>query len=258
MLVGHVTKDGAIAGPRVLEHLVDVVLQFEGDRHSTLRLVRGVKNRFGPADEVGCFEMGDGRHRRAAPTRRACSCPGARAGAGHLRHGDPAGPPRAARPRCRRWSRRPARRRPPARGPGLDSARAAMVLAVLRRRGGVDARQARRAGRDRRRRAVTEPAADLAARARRLVVRAGHRRCAARWSPSARSASPATSGRVGGVADGWRRPPGSVSTARRARRARAIAPAGMRVDEVVDLGEAFRSLGMTMACVQWLRPALAG
>ena len=57
VLVGHVTKDGAIAGPRVLEHLVDVVLHFEGDRHSSLRLVRATKNRHGPADEVGCFEM---------------------------------------------------------------------------------------------------------------------------------------------------------------------------------------------------------
>jgi DNA repair protein RadA/Sms len=57
VLVGHVTKDGSVAGPRVLEHLVDVVLQFEGDKHSTLRLVRGLKNRFGAADEVGCFEM---------------------------------------------------------------------------------------------------------------------------------------------------------------------------------------------------------
>ncbi|HEX5116465.1 MAG TPA: DNA repair protein RadA [Pseudonocardiaceae bacterium] len=57
VLVGHVTKDGTVAGPRLLEHLVDVVLHFEGDRHSTLRLVRGVKNRFGPADEVGCFEL---------------------------------------------------------------------------------------------------------------------------------------------------------------------------------------------------------
>jgi DNA repair protein RadA/Sms len=57
VLVGHVTKDGQVAGPRVLEHLVDVVLHFEGDKHSSLRLVRGVKNRFGAADEVGCFEM---------------------------------------------------------------------------------------------------------------------------------------------------------------------------------------------------------
>ncbi|HWB66664.1 MAG TPA: DNA repair protein RadA [Mycobacteriales bacterium] len=59
LLVGHVTKDGAVAGPRTLEHLVDVVLSFEGDRHSRLRLVRTIKNRFGPADEVGCFDLTD-------------------------------------------------------------------------------------------------------------------------------------------------------------------------------------------------------
>ncbi len=61
MIVGHVTKDGSIAGPRVLEHLVDVVLHFEGERSSRLRMVRAVKNRFGPVDEVGCFDLsGDG------------------------------------------------------------------------------------------------------------------------------------------------------------------------------------------------------
>jgi DNA repair protein RadA/Sms len=59
IIVGHVTKDGTIAGPRLLEHLVDVVLAFEGDRHSGFRMVRATKNRFGPADEVGCFEMVD-------------------------------------------------------------------------------------------------------------------------------------------------------------------------------------------------------
>ena len=57
VLVGHVTKDGSIAGPRVLEHLVDVVLHFEGERSSRLRMVRAVKNRFGPVDEVGCFDL---------------------------------------------------------------------------------------------------------------------------------------------------------------------------------------------------------
>jgi DNA repair protein RadA/Sms len=57
LLVGHVTKDGAVAGPRTVEHLVDVVLQFEGDRHSALRFLRGQKNRFGATDEVGCFEQ---------------------------------------------------------------------------------------------------------------------------------------------------------------------------------------------------------
>lgn len=59
IIVGHVTKDGAIAGPRLLEHLVDVVLAFDGDKHSGFRMVRATKNRFGPADEVGCFEMGE-------------------------------------------------------------------------------------------------------------------------------------------------------------------------------------------------------
>lgn len=59
VLVGHVTKDGGIAGPRVLEHLVDVVCQFEGDRHGRLRMVRATKNRYGPTDEVGCFELSD-------------------------------------------------------------------------------------------------------------------------------------------------------------------------------------------------------
>ena len=59
LIVGHVTKDGQLAGPRVLEHLVDVVLNFEGDRHYALRGLRGVKNRFGTTLEVGLFEMGE-------------------------------------------------------------------------------------------------------------------------------------------------------------------------------------------------------
>jgi DNA repair protein RadA/Sms len=59
ILVGHVTKDGSVAGPRTLEHLVDVVLHFEGDRHSRLRMVRAMKNRYGPTDEVGCFDLGE-------------------------------------------------------------------------------------------------------------------------------------------------------------------------------------------------------
>jgi DNA repair protein RadA/Sms len=59
ILVGHVTKDGALAGPRVLEHLVDTVLSFEGDRHHGLRLLRAVKHRFGATAELGLFEMGE-------------------------------------------------------------------------------------------------------------------------------------------------------------------------------------------------------
>ncbi|MGA8725541.1 MAG: DNA repair protein RadA [Acidimicrobiales bacterium] len=59
ILVGHVTKDGALAGPRALEHMVDTVLSFEGDRHHALRLLTAVKHRFGPAGELGLFEMGE-------------------------------------------------------------------------------------------------------------------------------------------------------------------------------------------------------
>lgn len=59
LLVGHVTKEGQIAGPRVLEHMVDTVLYFEGDRGHTFRILRAVKNRFGATDEIGVFEMGE-------------------------------------------------------------------------------------------------------------------------------------------------------------------------------------------------------
>lgn len=59
ILVGHVTKDGAIAGPRVVEHMVDAVLSFEGERGYPFRILRGAKNRFGATDEIGVFEMGD-------------------------------------------------------------------------------------------------------------------------------------------------------------------------------------------------------
>lgn len=69
LLVGHVTKDGSIAGPRTLEHLVDVVCQFEGDAQTALRMLRAVKNRFGPTDEVGCFDMsGEGIEEVADPS----------------------------------------------------------------------------------------------------------------------------------------------------------------------------------------------
>src|SRR5260370_1103535 len=59
ILVGHVTKEGVIAGPRVLEHMVDTVLYFEGERGHQFRILRAVKNRFGPTDEIGVFEMTD-------------------------------------------------------------------------------------------------------------------------------------------------------------------------------------------------------
>jgi DNA repair protein RadA/Sms len=161
VLVGHVTKDGNIAGPRVLEHLVDVVLSFEGDRHSTLRLVRAVKNRYGPADEVGCFELHDAGirgladpsglflSRRTAPVPGTCvtvTVEGRRpllAEVQALVAPSPLPSPRRA-------------------VSGLDSARVAMVLAVVERRGGIklatnDVFSATVGGHR-----VTEPSADLA------------------------------------------------------------------------------------------------
>ncbi|WP_206785411.1 DNA repair protein RadA [Amycolatopsis sp. MtRt-6] len=136
VLVGHVTKDGSVAGPRVLEHLVDVVLQFEGDKHSTLRMVRGIKNRFGAADEIGCFELqeegivgvpdpsGLFMSRTAEPvsgTAITVSLEGKRPLLGEVQALVSA----TAAPQPRRAVS------------GLDSARVAMVLAVLEKRGGL-------------------------------------------------------------------------------------------------------------------------
>ncbi len=91
-LVGHVTKEGAIAGPRVLEHMVDTVLQFEGDRTRFYRTLRAAKNRFGSTNELGVFEMTGGRtRRRVRPLgpvpRRGRHCRGRRRP--HRRGGQP-------------------------------------------------------------------------------------------------------------------------------------------------------------------------
>jgi DNA repair protein RadA/Sms len=136
LLVGHVTKDGSIAGPRVLEHLVDVVLHFEGDRHSPLRLVRAVKNRYGPSDEIGCFEMHDAGIRGLADpsglflSGRTEPVPGAGVtvaleGRRPLVTEVQALVAHSPLPSPRRASS------------GLDTSRVAMVLAVLERRGKV-------------------------------------------------------------------------------------------------------------------------
>jgi DNA repair protein RadA/Sms len=162
VLVGHVTKDGSIAGPRVLEHLVDVVLSFEGDRHSTLRMVRGVKNRFGPADEVGCFELRDeGIVGMPDPS-----------GLFLARFGGPPVPGTALTVVMDGRRPLPAELQALVAGSGiasprravsgLDNARVAMLLAVLERRGGVKLHDAEvyaaTVGGIR----VVEPAADLA------------------------------------------------------------------------------------------------
>jgi DNA repair protein RadA/Sms len=95
ILVGHVTKDGQIAGPRVVEHMVDAVLSFEGEGSHQFRILRAVKNRFGPTDEIGVFEMtGLGLQEIANPSELFLSAPGRDSGAGrpHLaRHPAPRG-----------------------------------------------------------------------------------------------------------------------------------------------------------------------
>ncbi|GAB2933808.1 DNA repair protein RadA [Rhodococcus aerolatus] len=161
VLVGHVTKDGAIAGPRSLEHMVDVVLHFEGERHSTVRMVRGVKNRYGAADEVGCFELHDSGiaevtdpsglflARRTEPvpgTAVSVRMEGTRPLLGEVQAlvaGTGMSSPRRA-------------------VSGLDSARVAMVLAVLERRAGLVLHDAEVYAATVGGMRTTEPAADLA------------------------------------------------------------------------------------------------
>ncbi|MGS0687557.1 DNA repair protein RadA [Nakamurella sp. GG22] len=252
VLVGHVTKDGGIAGPRVLEHLVDVVLQFEGDRHSTLRTIRGVKNRYGPSDEVGCFQMvADGIVGLADPsglflTQHRTPVPGTCATVSMQgRRAIPAELQTLITPASGETSRRTVS--------GLDASRTAMVIAVLQRWGGVsvgnqDVLAATVGGVK-----MLEPAADLPLAmaiwssvrdiplAPRLVV-IGELGLAAEIRP------------VGGIA---RR----LSEAARLGFDHAVVPAGgaierppgMRVDEASDLGEAFRCMGNDDGVVQWLR-----
>jgi len=240
VLVGHVTKDGGIAGPRVLEHLVDVVLQFEGDRHSPLRFVRAGKNRFGPADEVGCFTLHeDGIRglpdpselflsRRSEPVPGTCvtvAIEGRRpllAEVQSLVAASALATPRRA-------------------VSGLDSARVAMVLAVLERRGRVrlaasDVFTATVGGMR-----VTEPAADLAVA---LAVAS-----AARDLPL--PGGMVVLGEVG-LAGDVRRVGGvdrRLAEAARLGFTEAVVPpdcgpvpAGLRVAEVADLGAALAAL----------------
>ncbi len=140
LVVGHVTKDGAVAGPRTLEHLVDVVLSVEGERATPLRMVRAVKNRFGPTDEVGCFRLdGDGLADLPDPSglflSRAHGLPGA----------EPVAPPgtcvtvtlEGRRPlvaEVQALVAPPAGAHPRRAVSGLDPARLSMVLAVLETR----------------------------------------------------------------------------------------------------------------------------
>ncbi len=170
ILVGHVTKDGQIAGPRVVEHMVDTVLYFEGERGHQFRILRAVKNRFGPADEIGVFEMtGNGLQQVTNPSalflsERGTASPGSAVFAGiegtrpvlteiqALVAPSPLGTPRRT-------------------VVGLDSGRLSTILAVLEARCGIPFTGLdvflNVAGGMR----VTEPAADLAVAAALLSAR---------------------------------------------------------------------------------------
>ena len=135
-VIGHVNKEGSIAGPKVLEHMVDCVLYFEGDRHTFFRILRAAKNRFGATNEIGVFEMGDGglaevenpsqmllsgRPEEAPGTCVACVMEGARPVLAEIQ----ALVVTSAGGNPRRTSN------------GFDYNRAAMLLAVLEKRGGL-------------------------------------------------------------------------------------------------------------------------
>ena len=135
-VIGHVNKEGSIAGPKVLEHMVDCVLYFEGDRHTFCRILRAAKNRFGATNEIGVFEMGDGgltevenpsqmllsgRPEEAPGTCVACVMEGARPVLAEIQ----ALVVTSAGGNPRRTSN------------GFDYNRAAMLLAVLEKRGGL-------------------------------------------------------------------------------------------------------------------------
>jgi len=161
VMIGHVTKEGALAGPRVLEHMVDTVLYFEGDTHSTFRLVRAIKNRFGAVNELGVFAMTD-RGLRAVSnpsalflSQHAQPVPGScvlvtQEGTRPMLVEIQALVDSAHAPQPRRLS------------VGLDAARLALLLAVLHRHAGIQAYDqdvfVNAVGGVR----ITEPAADLA------------------------------------------------------------------------------------------------
>ena len=243
VLVGHVTKDGALAGPRVLEHVVDTVLSFEGERHHALRLLRAVKHRFGSTDELGLFEMtGTGLHGVPDPSklfladRRAAvagsvvvpAMEGQRPLLVEVQALTVPVPPGV-----------PARRN----AQGLDGGRLALLLAVLERRAGAARRRPGRL-RLRRRRRAARRAGRRPRRARRRRQRgrrpAGRGR---RRRRSARSASAARSARSPTPAGASARRPGSGFR-------RAIVPAsspacdGIELVRVRTVAEALAAVGI--------------
>ena len=171
VLVGHVTKDGQIAGPRIIEHMVDTVLYFEGERGHQFRILRAVKNRFGPADEIGVFEMtGSGLAEVANPRRSFSERDSATSGSAVFAGVEGTRPllveiqalvvlrPGQRPPHRHRLGRRPPRhgaRRPRVRAAASASARRTSISTSL---GGLR---------------ISEPAADLAVAAALVSAREG-------------------------------------------------------------------------------------
>jgi DNA repair protein RadA/Sms len=255
VLVGHVTKDGSIAGPRVLEHVVDVVLAFEGDRNSRFRMVRAMKNRFGPVDEVGCFDLShDGisavtdptglfveNHQQQVPgTCVAVTMEGRR--------------PLLAEVQA--LVTRTAAERPRRTTSGLDSSRVAMVLAVLQQHCNIRLHAhdvfVSTVGGAR----LSEPASDLAV-------------AIALASATTGSAAPAGVAAIGeiGLAGELRRVrdlPQRIAEAARLGFRTALVPArrdggprtvdGMELVEVTDIASALRALEFANSSAPRLRP----
>ena len=222
ILVGHVTKDGAVAGPRVLEHLVDAVLMFEGDRTGGLRVLRAAKNRFGSTAEIGVFEM---TSTGLAPVGDPSAL---------LGRGDLGGPGSVVA--CAVEGTRPLLlevqalvapsdlQMPRRLATGVDRNRLAMILAVLQRHaelplGSADVFVNVAGGVD-----IDEPAADLAI-ALAIASAAPRPAAPARWSRSARSASPAGCAACRRPSAGCARPSASASRTRSPRRVRLASPA---------------------------------
>lgn len=236
LLVGHVTKDGNVAGPRVLEHLVDVVLNFEGDRQTSLRMLRGIKNRFGATDEVGCFEQtADGIREVPDPSGLFLSHRGRTPDGSAVTVAIDGVRPLLAEVQALTVD--PVNKNPRRVVTGLDSNRVPMVLAVLQARAGQrtndkDAYVATVGGVR-----ITETATDLAV-------------ALATWSSLHEQPLPPKTIVVGevGLAGELRRVPNiarRLSEAARLGYTRAIVPAdeplsvpGMRVDQVGTLIEA--------------------
>ncbi len=241
LLVGHVTKDGNVAGPRVLEHLVDVVLNFEGDRQSSLRMLRGIKNRFGATDEVGCFEQTAGGIREVTdPSGLFLSHRGATPDGSAVTVALDGVRPLVAEVQALTVD--PVNKNPRRVVTGLDKDRVPMVLAVLQARAGQksnekDAYVATVGGVK-----IRETATDLAV-------------ALATWSSLHETPLPPRSIVIGevGLAGELRRVPGverRLAEAARLGYERALVPAGsgvkiegMRVHEAATLAEAIAWAG---------------